>query len=290
MGLTSSELILNEDGSIYHLGLFPHQLADTVITVGDPARVSNISKHFEVIEHQVQRREFCTHTGIFKGKRLTVISTGIGTDNIDIVFNELDALVNIDLENRQEKTDHKQLTFIRIGTSGSIQKGIPVDSFLISEAAVGFDSLYHWYEGDAAETAFAKAFNKTINLPSGVGTPYHASADGTLVKGFCQNNAFLTGITVTNVGFYAPQGRGIRLRPAVQDLYQQIAEFAHDGKKITNLEMETAGIYCLSALLGHRAISLNAILANRATGEFSGTPVATMEKLIELALEQILAF
>lgn len=287
MSLPKSELILNDDGSIYHLGLLPHQIANTVITVGDPERVSEISKHFDDIEYKVQRREFCTHTGKFQNKRLTVISTGIGTDNIDIVLNELDTLVNVDLENREIQSKHKSLDIIRIGTSGAVQEDIPVDTFLISGDAFGFDSLKHWYAHEERDIAFAKAFQEHIQLPIGVGQPYYASASPELVQHFRQSHQYTIGTTITNVGFYAPQGRSIRVKPAITDLNQSIANFKHSDKRITNLEMETAGIYSLASLLGHRAISLNAILANRATGKFSTDPAKTMDQLIKLALGQI---
>ncbi len=286
MTLKPSEFILNEDGSIYHLNLLPHQLASTVITVGDPDRVGNVTKHFETIEHKVHKREFHTQTGFYKGKRISVISTGIGTDNIDIVFNELDALVNIDFETRKVKENLTTLDIIRIGTSGSIQADIPIDSFLVSETAIGFDSLLHFYKNkDIQDIKFSKSLLDHLNLPKENGTPYVINADKTLLSYFDKD--YLKGITVTNCGFYGPQGRVLRLPLNNPNLNDKMASFNYLDRKITNLEMETAGIYGLSKLLGHRAVSLNAIVANRATGEFSADPIGTVEKLIINSLDRI---
>ncbi|MGB3592304.1 MAG: nucleoside phosphorylase [Nonlabens sp.] len=287
--IAASELIINDDGSIYHLNLRPDQLAPTVITVGDPERVSSVSRHFEVIEHKVARREFHTHTGILKGKRITVISTGIGTDNIDIVFNELDALANIDFATRSIKDQHTALDIIRIGTSGAVQLDIPIDSFLISTRGIGFDSLLHWYEHeDVDDSAFAKAIKQQLKFPDHFSNPYIVECDATLAKKF-QTVDVLNGNTITNVGFYGPQGRRLRLAPARTDLNTLIADFNFENQKITNLEMETAGIYAMARLLGHRAVSLNAILANRVSGEFSTTPGKTVDHLIEFTLAQLTA-
>lgn len=278
--IQNSELVLNEDGSIYHLNLRPEQLATTVITVGDPDRVAHISKYFDTLEVDVHKREFKTHTGTYKGKRISVVSTGIGTDNIDIVLNELDALVNIDFETRQVKENLTQLTIIRIGTSGSIQPEIPIDSFLFSEAAIGFDSLLHFYANtNFLDTALSEAFITHTNWNPQKSKPYVVSADEDLKKLF-SSHGMLQGITATNVGFYGPQGRVLRLQTEDMGMNDKIASFAFNGRKITNLEMETSGIYGMARLLGHKAVSLNAILANRANGTFSKNPIETVDRLI----------
>ncbi|MEN8817807.1 MAG: nucleoside phosphorylase [Nonlabens sp.] len=288
MPIANSELIINPDGSIYHLNLKPHQLADTVITVGDPERVSEVSKYFDVIEVKVGKREFHTHTGVYKNRRISVISTGIGTDNIDIVFNELDALVNVNFQTREVKNELKSLDIIRIGTSGAVQSDIPIDSFLLSQRGIGFDSLMHWYDNDGGDLAFAKAVSQQISRSNLHSAPYVVSCDKQLAKKF-QTVEMQNGNTITNVGFYGPQSRKIRLEPAEKNLNEQIADFTFEDSKITNLEMETAGIYAMSSLLGHRAVSLNAILANRATGEFSSQPNELVDKLILFTLDCIVA-
>ena len=278
MEIAASELIINTDGSIYHLNLLPEDLASTVITVGDPDRVSSVTKHFDSIEVTKQKREFKTVTGVYKGKRITVISTGIGTDNIDIVFNELDALVNIDFNTRTIKDTHTSLDIIRIGTSGTVQNSIPIDSFLISEKAIGFDSLMHFYESD-------HVLEKTIPDKS---TPYVVSFDETLGAKFKSDN-IISGFTATNVGFYGPQSRVLRLPISDKSLNDKLANFTYNNQAITNLEMETAGIYGMAKLLGHKAVSLNAILANRATGEFSNDPSGLVEDLITFTLDKIVS-
>jgi uridine phosphorylase len=286
MELSSSELILNDDGSIYHLNLLPSQLANTIITVGDPDRVAQVSKHFQYVECRVARREFHAHTGTYHDKRITVISTGIGTDNIDIVFNELDALVNVDFKSRKIKESITSLDIIRIGTSGAVQPGIPIDSFLLSQRAIGFDSLPYWYDGELEDQSMATALLKELKLTSAVATPYIVSCNKSLAQDF-QSVEMNNGTTVTNVGFYGPQSRSIRLAPAHKQLNEALAGFEYEGHKITNLEMETSGIYAMAQLLGHRAISLNAILANRATGQFSKDPQLTVERLIRFTLDRI---
>lgn len=278
--LSPSELILNPDGSIYHLNLKPDDIAETIITVGDPDRVSDVSKHFDKLEVDVQKREFKTHTGTYKGKRLTVISTGIGTDNIDIVFNELDALVNINFETREIKKELKQLTFIRIGTTGAIQATIPIDSFLVAEKAIGFDNLLHFYgKTHFLDIEFSDSLQKHTNWNPKKSDPYVVSADTSLLEQF-SSDQFIKGITATNVGFYGPQGRKLRLALEDDNLNEKLENFRHNGQNITNLEMETSGIYGMAALLGHKAISLNAILANRASGTFSKNPKMAVDKLI----------
>lgn len=288
MPIAHSELILNPDASIYHLNLKPHQLADTVITVGDPGRVAQVSKFFNVIELKVSKREFHTHTGIYKNKRISVVSTGIGTDNIDIVLNELDALVNVDFNTREIKKELQSLDIIRVGTSGAVQGDIPVDSFLLSRRGIGFDSLLHWYKSDGGDLAFAKAVSQQIPRSKEHAAPYVVHCDADLAKIF-QTVDMKNGNTLTNVGFYGPQSRKIRIEPAMTSLNTQIADFNFEGHKITNLEMETAGIYAMAQLLGHRAVSLNAILANRVTGDFSIKPAETIDKLIQFTLDAIVA-
>ena len=287
MTLAPSELILNEDGSIYHLHLLPHQLADTVITVGDPDRVEQVTKHFDSTEFSVQKREFKTTTGVYQGKRITVISTGIGTDNIDIVLNELDALANIDFKTRTLKKKQKKLNIIRLGTSGSIQKDIPVDRILISERALGFDALLHFYQSDAIrDNAFEQAFVNHTSWNAEKSTPYCVSASKTLFDHF-DSEEFFSGVTATNIGFYGPQGRQLRLKTEDPKLNDKLENFNFKGTRITNLEMETSGIYGLCKLLDHRALSINAILANRATGVFSKDPAATVNHMITTALARI---
>lgn len=287
MSFGPSELILNADNSIYHLNLFPEDIANTVITVGDPDRVAQVSSQFDTIELKKGKREFLTHTGLKNGRRITVISTGIGTDNIDIVLNELDSLVNIDFNSRTVKNKLKKLDIIRIGTSGAIQQNIGVDSFLISEVAVGLDGLLSNYQSASIRhMETEKAFAEQIPWSTEKSTPYAVECDQYLLELFSTNHIRF-GITITAPGFYGPQFRNLRLVPTTIDWMKKFEDFEHNGKQLTNLEMETAGIYGLSKLLGHRAISLNAILANRATGEFSKNPEKTITNLIEFAIERI---
>ncbi len=287
MIFNESELILNNDGSIYHLNLLPSDIANTIITVGDPDRVCNVSKYFDTIEIQKQKREFKTVTGTINKKRITVISTGIGTDNIDIVLNELDALVNIDFSKRKSKEKHQILDIIRIGTSGSISKHIPVDSFLISNEAIGFDSLLHFYESKHIQNLdFSNELVNHLNWNAEKSTPYVVSCDTSLANQF-KSIQIKEGITVTNVGFYGPQSRELRLKTSDKNLIPKLINFQYQEKYITNLEMETAGIYGLSKLLGHRAVSINAILANRITGDFSKNPSKLVDDLIVYCLNKL---
>lgn len=287
MSLAASELILNSDGSIYHLNLLPEDIADTIITVGDPDRVSDVSKYFDTIELQKGKREFITHTGSLNGKRISVLSTGIGTDNIDIVLNELDALVNIDLVSRTEKEKKSILKLIRIGTSGAIQPDINIDSFLLSDTAIGLDGLMHFYNTSGKENnQFTTSLINHLEWESKNITPYVFNSNMELAK-VLNSNRIRFGVSVTNAGFYGPQGRSIRLSPQLSDFHHKLQTFAYQDKKITNLEMETAGIYGLASLLGHKAVSMNAILANRATGEFSKNPITTVDNLIQYCLEKI---
>lgn len=287
MPLGSSELILNDDGSIYHLNLLPDDIATTIITVGDPERVQEVSQYFDSIEIKKGKREFHTHTGILNGKRLSVISTGIGTDNIDIVLNELDALVNVDFQTRTIKKEITQLDFIRIGTSGAIQPEIEIDSFLLSEYAMGFDGLLHFYKHNNLNNYdFIENFMAHTNWSSNKAIPYLVKSDKKLASLF-KSNRIRFGLTVTNPGFYGAQGRQIRLKPDDIKFNNKLASFTYDNLKLTNLEMETAGIYALAKLLGHRAVSLNCILANRSTETFSKAPQKAVNKLITYTLEQL---
>lgn len=286
--IKASELMLTLEEKIYHLNLSPSELAQTVITVGDPDRVEMVSKHFEHIETAVQHREFKTHTGKYKGKRISVVSTGIGPDNIDIVLNELDALVNIDFKKREVKPQLTSLDIIRIGTSGGLTPEINVDSFLISEIGIGLDSVLHYYANTDKifNEEFADAFIKHTQWNSQNSTPYVVEADSHLLEKFNSNQTFL-GCTISNVGFYAPQGRVLRAPLRDKDLNKKLGSFTHQNKKITNLEMETATIYAMAKLLGHRALSLNSIIVNRSTGKVSANAQKNMEALIEYTLEKI---
>lgn len=285
--IAESELIINPDGSIYHLNILPEDIATTIITVGDPDRVSSVSKYFDTIEVKKAKREFVTHTGTLNGKRISVLSTGIGTDNIDIVFNELDALVNVDFKTRQIKKDFTQLDIVRIGTSGSIRADIPVDHFLISELAIGFDSLLHFYESDhVLDTELAEAFVEQTNWSPKKSVPYVVKANQELIDKLASEQTTL-GFTATNVGFYGPQSRKIRLNVQDEKLNDKLAAFQYNDKKITNLEMETAGIYGLANLLGHRSASMNAIIANRPLRQFSNTPKETVDRLIQYTLGKL---
>lgn len=283
-----TDLILNPDGSAYHIKLLPGDVAETVITVGDADRVPHISQYFDHIELKKGKREFITHTGTIGGKRLMVISTGIGTGNVDIVLNEIDALVNIDLETRLPFTETRSINFIRIGTSGAIQKDIEVDSLLVSSAAFGMDSMMHFYNQNlgASEQELYSAF--IAALPAELSPlPYLATANKQLIEQLAVDDR--QGLTITAPGFYAPQGRTIRTQIPFEGLIDTFAAFSHHQQKITNIEMETAGIYGLANALGHRAISFNVILANRANNQFSTDPGKTVDKYIQLLLERIVS-
>ncbi len=285
--IQASELILNPDGSVYHLNLLPENIADDIIFVGDQDRVEKITQNFDSIEFTTQKREFKTQTGHLNGKRITVISTGIGPDNIDIVINELDALVNIDLQTKIPKTKFKSLNIIRIGTSGSLQPHIPVDSFVLSQYAIGLDNMLRSYQIEKiCQTKIQDAFVKHTNWHPSKGQPYCIAAAPQLQNIFRKDQIF-TGITATAPGFYGPQGRILRLNIQDKNLNSKMDSFEIENLKITNLEMETAAIYGLSALLGHHAISLSAIIANRSSGTFSQNPEKTIVKLINTVLEKI---
>lgn len=288
--LAESELILNPDGSIYHLNLTPGQIAQTVITVGDPDRVDKITKYFDEIEFTVQCREFKTATGSYKGKRITVLSTGIGTDNIDIVFNELDALVNVDFSSRTIKNELTALTIVRIGTSGSIQKDIAVDSIVISEYALGLDCMLQAYDcNNVLEHEMTTAFVEQLDWHLKRGMPYAVQGDSELLR-HMKSDKTLIGCTATMNGFYGPQSRVLRLPVKDGQLNEKLTGFRFNRIRITNLEMETAGIYGLSKLLGHKALSMNAILANRVNETFSKNPAETIEELIVYTLNKLATF
>lgn len=285
-----SELIINPDGSIYHLGLTPDQIATTIILVGDPQRVQKVSQHFDVIEVEVTRREFVTCTGRLGKQRLTCIATGIGTDNIDIVLNELDALVNVDFEARLWKTTHTPLTFVRLGTSGAIREDVPVDSFLVADYGIGLEGLLLFYERvlsdkENALNSYLKDYLNQQHFYYPI-PPYVAQASPELVARF-QGDDLQHGISLTATGFYAPQNRSIRAQSKVADLFTAMQAFQFEGLQATNLEMETAGIYGLARALGHRALALNAILANRPTGVFSSAPKVQEKRLIQRFFEVI---
>ncbi len=285
--IQASELILNPDGSVYHLNLKPEHIAHDIIFVGDQNRVEKISSQFDTIEFSFQKREFKTHTGTLNGKRISVISTGIGPDNIDIVMNELDALVNIDLITRQPKTTLTSLNIVRIGTSGSLQDDIPVDSFVMSKYGLGLDNMLRSYLVDEiSNTNMEEAFINHTHWDSRKGRPYVISCSEKLEQ-LIESDIIRKGITATAGGFYGPQGRVLRLGIEDINLNSKMDNFQFEGNRITNLEMETAAIYGLSKLLGHNALSLNAIIANRATGTFSEDPYKAVDELIKYTLEKL---
>ncbi len=285
--IEDSELILNADGSIYHLHLLPHQLADDIILVGDQNRVTMISNLFSVVEHKVSNREFVSHTGIFNNKRISVISTGIGPDNLDIVINELDALVNIDLTTKTIKDEHTKLRLVRIGTSGTIQPTIPVDSFVLSEYALGLDNLMYYYQDyptvvnqDAMNDFQQKAHCKIPNV-----LPYIVNGNPQLIQKLAHNTH--KGITATAPGFYGPQGRILRKNNSVEQFNEILAAYQYRNTPITNFEMETSALYGLSLLLEHDAATVCVIVANRATKQFSKNYQIPMQALIEKVLHDL---
>ena len=285
--IQASELILNPDGSVYHLNLLPENIAKDIIFVGDQDRVEKITKHFDSVEFTTQKREFKTQTGTYKGKRITVMSTGIGPDNIDIVVNELDALVNIDLKTRTVKDTLTSLNIVRIGTSGSLQADIPVDSIVMSEYGLGLDNMLRSYNIDAvSQYDLEEAFISHTNWDLKKGRPYVVKGSQKLAE-LIFTNEIHKGITATAGGFYGPQGRVLRLPIQDTDLNSKMDNFTFNNNRITNLEMETAAIYGLAKLLGHEALSLNAIIANRATGTFSEDPYAAVNNLIAYTLDKL---
>ena len=282
--IPESELILTKDGSIYHLNLKPKHIADTVIAVGDPSRVYSISQHFDKIEFEMNKREFITHVGKYKGKRLTVISTGMGTDNIEIFMTELDALVNIDFKTREIKKDKKKLNIVRRGTSGSIQEDIPVGSFIASEYGLGLDTLAYFY--NFKQTPKEQEIAEEVQKSTGLGfTPYLAKCSSKLMKqiGF----DMIKGNTITSPGFYAPQGRKIRLPLRHPQLVRDLSQFHQGDFWLTNFEMETAAYYALAKLMGHEMLSLNAVIANRSKEEFSKNYTKVVDELIKTTLDRL---
>jgi uridine phosphorylase len=288
--IPESQLVLAADGSVYHLQLHPHQLADDVILVGDPNRVALVSSFFDQIEFRVSNRELHTHTGTYKGKRISVLSTGMGPDNIDIVLNELDALANVDLESRSLKTETKSLNLVRLGTSGALQADIPTeDSFVAGKMALGLDGLLYFYK-DAAEVIerdFTEAFKQFTGWPSKLPQPYVVEASQSLLNRLAFD--YQHGITATAPGFYGPQGRVIRLAVANEDLNKSMEAFRYSGERITNLEMESSALYGLSRMMGHEALTICVIIANRVSEKFSSNYHPAMQKLIKQTLDRLAA-
>lgn len=280
--IKNSELVLNEDKSIYHLKLKAEEIANLIYVVGDQSRVQQVSKHFDSIELKVSNREFNTHTGYVGKKRVSVISTGIGTDNIDIVINELDALANLDLESREIKKDHKKLDFIRIGTSGAIKKNIEIDSIIASSHGLGLDNLMHFYSNNNLNNDMNRHLLNYLDWPKELSDPYIYEASKKLLDKF---DNLRKGITVTAPGFYAPQGRKIRAPFSIKDLHKQLSDYKYDNFSVCNFEMETSALYGLGKLLGHNCLTICCVLANRQTKEYSKNPNETIEKTIKTVLD-----
>ncbi|MCD6660221.1 MAG: nucleoside phosphorylase [Lentimicrobium sp.] len=287
MSIAESELVLNNDGSIYHLKLHPEEIARDIIVVGDPGRVPSISAYFDRIEVQRQNREIVTHTGYIGSKRLTVLSTGMGTDNIDIVLNELDALVNIDLKNRTILSNHTSLNIIRLGTSGALQPDIPVDSTVMSTHGIGIDGMLYYYSSlkDVYDREMTDAFIQQSNWDANFPRPYAVAASEKLLNLF--SSGHLSGITATAPGFYGPQGRKLRLETTHPDLNEAISGFRYNGQRIVNFEMETSALYGLGKMLGHETLTICAIIANRVIKKYSSDYKITVKKLIEQVLEKL---
>ena len=285
--IPESELIINSDGSVYHLRLRPEQLASTVILVGDPSRVEQVSALFDRIDERVQHREFITHTGEFNGRRISCVATGIGTDNIDIVLNELDALVNIDLERRLPKANPASLELVRIGTTGALHSDIPVGTWILSEWAIGLDGLINWYQNQPNPIAqnLVEDFIRHSAYPQNLAKPYAASADSNLLEKF--RDKTLPGITLTSPGIYAPQGRRLRLSPEFPDLNNRMASFHFEGLRVTNFEMETSGLFSLGKAFGHKCASICMVMANRSQQKMHLTPQQSMGSLIEFVLDSL---
>ena len=285
--IPSSELIINDDGSIFHLHLKPEQLADTVLLVGDPARVEMVASYFDNQECRVANREFVTITGTYKGKRMSVISTGIGTDNIDIIVTELDALANIDFATRQVKPELRQLTLVRLGTSGAIQPDIKVGTAVFSRSSVGFDGLLNYYKGrnDVCDLAIEKAFIEHTGWGELLPKPYFIDADNSLFELF--RDTTLEGITISAPGFYAPQGRWVRLEPADKDLNAKIESFRFGERRITNFEMEGSALAGLAALMGHRAATICTIIAQRVALDVETDYKLYVRQMVEMALDRL---
>lgn len=284
--LSETDLILNPDGSVYHLNLLPKHISDTIITVGDPARVYRVSQYFDDIEFEMNKREFITHVGRYKGRRITVISTGMGTDNIEIFFTELDALINVDLKTREIRNKKRKLKIVRIGTSASLQEDIPLDSHLVTEYAVGFDSLMNYY--NLPMDAYEQTLGKDIQKKTGVPFSPYVVRGSVLLRGQYAPD-MVAGNTITAPGFYAPQGREIRLPLKYPSLASDLTAYQLKGGdfRITNFEMETAGYYAMARLLGHEVVSVNAIIANRPKMQFSKDPNKVVDGLIKKVLSRI---
>ena len=283
--IAETELILTPENKIYHLNLSKDEIANDIILVGDPDRVSVISDKFESIEHKIQNREFVTHTGILNGKRISVIATGIGPDNIDIVVNELDALVNIDFKTRTINKKKKTLNLIRLGTSGALQKDIEVDSFLVSSFGLGLDNIAYFYESEEIiEQDMSSKYKQHANWPENLSNPYIVKASDNLLSLFPDVKK---GITATAPGFYGPQGRTLRLNPYITNLHEKMESFNYKENRITNFEMETSALYYLGKSLGHNTLTICAIIANRLTKEYSKDYRKTVEKMIDLVLKRI---
>lgn len=287
--IPSSELVINADGSIFHLHVKPEQLADTVIWVGDPGRVDMVASYFESKECTIESREFRTITGSYKGKRMTVLSTGIGTDNIDIVVTELDALANIDFATRTEKADKRRLTLLRLGTSGAIQPDIPLGSFVFARSSVGFDGLLNYYAGrnEVCDLDIEKAFVEHTGWNPQCPAPYFVDADKELFDHFA--DSVVDGITIAAPGFYGPQGRWVRIAPADVDLNKKIESFSYNGRRITNFEMESSALSGLGALMGHRAGTICTIIAQRAAKDMNTDYKPFVRQMIEMALDKLAA-
>ena len=283
-----SELILNEDSSVYHLKLSTEDIADIIIVVGDPNRVAEVSNHFDSIELKKSNREFVTHTGFIGKKRISVLSTGIGVANIDIVFNELDILSSINLADRTLKENKRKLKIIRLGTTGALREEIPLDSILFSKYAIGIDGIPHHYDFNKSllENELSETFIRETKWPKELAQPYAAKADTNLWKQL-YDPQFIEGITLTMNGFYAPQGRQLRVPLKYPQLSNTFNKIKYGNLNITNLEMETAGLYAFGVIFDHQVISINSVLANRATGFFSEDPAKTIERMIQLSLQKI---
>jgi uridine phosphorylase len=281
------DLIVNADGSVYHLCMRPEDLADTVIVVGDPERVSDISSRFTRVESRRSNREFISHTGEVRGKRITVLSTGIGPDNIDIVMHELDALANFDLKTRTEKSDRRVLSIIRIGTSGSIQPDVKINSFSLATHACGLDNLLYFYQGmkGVCDQEMSDAFTSQVDWHPDLSRPYFIKGDGKLVEKF--RPFTVSGITVTAPGFYGPQGRFLRLPLTDPGMISRLQRFSYKEHRMINFEMETSALYGLGALMGHSMVTLCALIANRATGEYNSDHKSTIKRLIDLVIETL---
>lgn len=286
-----TDLILNRDGSIYHLHLLPEDISDTIILVGDPGRVRQVSAHFEEVEMEKMNREFLTHTGIYKGKRISVLSTGIGTDNIDIVLNELDAIVNVDLKTRSVKNERKGLKLIRIGTCGALHSDIVPGSCIVSKISGGFDGVYHFYNDERGITVpgLTDAFKSFTAWKSSLADPYFIQCSDRLFDLF-SSSGFLWGITLSTPGFYAPQVRSIRLTPFDALLIHKLSSFSFKGMRINNFEMESSALYALSELLGHQAITICVAIANRISTEFLDDYKPVVDQLITSVLDKLVQY